>query len=181
MSAELSEGASVREEGPPTIQNGVDGSSDGALPKIPHQPNVVRLFGDIMWVLSQSPQHKHLFLNDMEWLVVRPLMLKQVRIFHDKRQPIAFALWAEVSEEVEKELCEGRTRLKPGEWKSGDRLWLFELVAPSLTGKPGAVDKLMSELSSTAFGGKPFKFRKLDQKTGKLMILEASAKQPASS
>jgi len=35
-------------------------------------------------------------------------------------------LWATVSEEVERSLSAGTTKLRPQDWKSGDRLWMVE-------------------------------------------------------
>ena len=36
-----------------------------------------------------------------------------------------------MSEEVEARLKAGQTKLKPAEWKSGDRCWIVDVVAPS--------------------------------------------------
>ena len=125
------------------------------------------VLGDITLLMSQSPAHKHLFLADLEWLLLPPLMLRQVRVFYAGKAPIAAALWASVSEEVEKHLEAGETRLRPQDWKSGDRLWLVELIAPGVSGNVEAVQALLTELAKTAFGGKPFKLRRGAQKVGK--------------
>ena len=38
--------------------------------------------------------------------------------------------WATVSDEVETNLARGTTKLRPQDWKSGDRLWVVEVIAP---------------------------------------------------
>ena len=91
----------------------------------------------VITVLMRSPQHKHLALTDLEWLVFPPLTTGQVAVANVQAKesgtsmPAAVALWASVSPEVDKKLSENLTapmRLRPDEWKSGDILWLIEAV-----------------------------------------------------
>lgn len=86
--------------------------------------------GQVAWLMAASPLHKHMFLGDLEWLVLPPIHLNQFRIFRKDGKPIAFASWALLSEEVEQEMESGRHKLKPQEWKGGDRPWLIDMVAP---------------------------------------------------
>jgi cytolysin-activating lysine-acyltransferase len=44
--------------------------------------------------------------------------------------PIGVVLWAMVSDEVAARLSEGTTKLRPQDWKSGDKLWVVEVIAP---------------------------------------------------
>jgi cytolysin-activating lysine-acyltransferase len=60
--------------------------------------------------------------------LVPPLALRQYRIFHDGKKPLAFALWASLSEDGEKALLSGRGRLRPSDWRTGDKLWLVDMV-----------------------------------------------------
>ena len=50
--------------------------------------------------------------------------------------PIAFASWAFVSDEVEARLKRGQIKLKPSEWRSGERCWIIDLVAPGAQAEP---------------------------------------------
>ena len=98
----------------------------------------------------------------------------------EKWTPVAAALWVSVSEEVEKRLKAGETRLKPQEWKSGDRLWLIELIAPGIANNAKAVQALLGELAKTVFGGRGFRLRRLSISSGALTAGRAfSAKQSA--
>ncbi|MBC7871098.1 MAG: toxin-activating lysine-acyltransferase [Chitinophagaceae bacterium] len=60
-------------------------------------------------------RHKNLFISDLEWLVMTPILLKQFRVFYAPDRPIGVALWAYVNEEVEKRLMTGAARLAPAD------------------------------------------------------------------
>lgn len=94
------------------------------------QKTVAQLFGEIVWLFSQSPKHKNFFVSDLEWLVMTPILLKQFRVFYAPDRPIGVALWAYVTDEVEQRLMTGQARLAPTDWKGGEKLWLVDVVAP---------------------------------------------------
>lgn len=91
---------------------------------------VAGVLGEIAWLMTQSPNHKGFFISDLEWMVMPPVMLQQFRMFYDKGKPIGVALYARVSNEVEDRLAAGNARLRPQDWKSGDKLWIVEIIAP---------------------------------------------------
>ncbi|MGI9169576.1 MAG: toxin-activating lysine-acyltransferase [Caulobacteraceae bacterium] len=117
---------------------------------------VAQVLGEIIWLMSQSPVHKQLFIGDLEWFCMPPILLEQFRIFNGPNSPAAVAFWASVSEETETRLVGGGNKLRADEWKSGDRKWLIELVAPF-----GAVDEIIKDLSMSVFAGQPFKFHRV--------------------
>lgn len=124
---------------------------------------VAQALGEIVWLLSQSPVYKHLQIADLEWMVMPPMLLNQFRIFRSGNQPLGFALWAYLSEEVEARLVEHnkkqeRFELKPAEWKSGDRLWLVELVCPFHTEENKLNEIFVTDLVKSVFAEKKFKF-----------------------
>lgn len=93
-------------------------------------PSFGEVIGDITWLLSQSPTHKHLFFADLEWLVIPAVTSRQFRVLKAEQRPMAYVSWAFLSEEAEARILSGNPRLRPGEWKSGDRAWIIDLVAP---------------------------------------------------
>ena len=117
------------------------------------QKTVSQMLGEITWLMTQSPIHKQLFIGDLEWFAMPAVLAEQFRIFYGPQTPAAVAFWAYVSEETEKRLEEGGGKLRPEEWRNGDRPWLIELVAPF-----GATDEILADLSTHVFAGKPFKF-----------------------
>jgi cytolysin-activating lysine-acyltransferase len=57
--------------------------------------------------------------------------------------------WASVSEEVEARLAAGNARMRPQDWKSGDRLWLVEVIAPF-----GKGEEMVEDLRMKVFSGR---------------------------
>jgi cytolysin-activating lysine-acyltransferase len=113
------------------------------------------MFASAVWLMMASPRHRHLFLQDLQWRLIPPLILRQFRLFQKDGKPVALATWAMVSEEVAARLGGGdgtadpgekpRTdlRLKPAEWRSGERAVLVDVVAPF--GNVEAVRKFVRE------------------------------------
>jgi len=120
-------------------------------------------FAQIVSVLMRSPHYRHYTLGDLEWLVVPPLTSGQWSVAEAQSKqkgasfPVAVALWARVSAEVDKRLSENLhvpIRLRPDEWQSGDILWLVDAV-----GDPRVVPQLLKQLQETAFKGREAKVR----------------------
>jgi cytolysin-activating lysine-acyltransferase len=117
----------------------------------------------IITVLMRSPQHRHLALADLEWLVFPPLLTGQFSVAQlnskdGKRSvPAAVVLWASVSPEVDKRLSQNLSspvRLRPDEWKSGEQLWLIEAA-----GDARILNGLLRQLSDAVFKGKDVRVR----------------------
>ena len=94
-------------------------------------------FGQLVSLMMQSRQHRHVMLAELEWLVVPALASRQFRVAEGVSQdkvlvaPIAAVIWASVSPEVDKRLAEtldAPIRLKPEEWRSGAHIWIVETL-----------------------------------------------------
>lgn len=116
-------------------------------------PTKAALLGEILGLLTRSPTHRHLFLADLEWAVMPPLMLGQCRLFRSRNRAVGVALWAFVSEEVDTRLSSGMSRLAPSDWKSGAIPWLVDLVAPF-----GGAEKMLEEIRSVEPGSEHLKY-----------------------
>ena len=114
---------------------------------------VSEVLGEIVWLMSQSPLHKQFFISDLEWFVMTPVLLQQFRMFYDKDKPIGVVFWATVNDEVEERLAAGTTRLRPQDWKSGDRLWIVEIIAPF-----GGADEMVVDLKSNVFADRKINY-----------------------
>ena len=122
----------------------------------PPPKTVSHVLGEIVWLFSQSPLHKNLFIADLEWAVMPAILLEQFRIYPGPNgAPGGLVLWASVSEETDRRLASGHTRIAPHEWRGGDNLWLMEIVAPF-----GGTDEILKEAAGSVFAGKPFKYHK---------------------
>lgn len=107
------------------------------------------ILGQITRLLMMSPQHRHMFIADLEHRIVPPLRLGQCRVLRNETdQPMAYASWARVSDEVQARLESGERRLKPQDWNSGPHPWLIDIAAP-----PQALPMVLAELEKTVFKG----------------------------
>jgi len=107
------------------------------------------VFGSISWLMLQSPAHRHLFISDYEWLVMPALQTKQFRIIRQNNRPVAYVSWAYLNEDTEKRIKKNVMKLKPAEWRQGDRLWIIDVIAPF-----GGAKELLQKLNETEFKDK---------------------------
>ena len=152
---------------------------------------VANMLGEITWLMTQSPRHKTFFLSDLEWMAMAPIMLNQFRVFYatdteaekaaaqqeagsggattgtqnNFSRPIGVALWAFVNEDVEARLASGNSRMRPQDWKCGDRLWVADIIAPY-----GGQEEMLQDLKSQVFPDKTIKY--LGMVDGKASVRE---------
>lgn len=128
-----------------------DTASPSGAPK-----TVSQMLGEIVWLMTQSPVHKQMYLGDLEWFCMPAILLEQYRVFYGPSAPAAVALWARVSKDVEDRLLAGGAKLRADEWQSGELYWLVELVAPF-----GATEEIFADLQASVFERKTFKYHRL--------------------
>ncbi len=135
-----------------------------------------RAFGEAVALMVASPKHKSLFLSDLEWALMPAVMLGQFRVFRmgEDDRPVGVALWAFLDEESEARLTQAG-KLRPTDWKSGDRLWLVEIVSPM-----GGADKMLANLKRTVFAGKAFHYHVTDPKGVRRVVEERGDDSPES-
>ena len=75
---------------------------------------VAAILGHVVWLMNQSPKHKHLALADMDWLVVPALLHRQFKLYRLDGKPFAYASWAYLSSDVLERLQGGEKRLGAG-------------------------------------------------------------------
>ncbi|WP_417624702.1 toxin-activating lysine-acyltransferase [Paremcibacter congregatus] len=158
----------------------------GVPPQTNNDMTVARMLGEIVWIMTQSPGHKHFALSDLEWMVMPALLLEQYRIFRNGDQPLGVALWAYLSPEAEEKLKAGAGRLRPDEWavgmtldpedgverKAGGALWLVDLICPFHTPENKMADQMLADMITGPFKGKKFKFHHTDPATGERKVME---------
>ena len=144
-------------------------------------------FGQIVWLLSQSPVHRELKIKDLEWSIMPAVMLEQFRIFRFgplpgldasglapaglspaalEQLPLGIALWAKLSAEAEAKLEKGE-RLAEKEWLSGDRVWLVELICPYATPQNKLLEAMLLDLIKGPFRDVRFSMHRTDPQTGR--------------
>lgn len=150
---------------------------------------VAEALGQVVWLLSQSPMHRELKIKDLEWSFMPAVLFEQFRVFRfgplpggQKVDPAAFAklgltkegleqmplgvaIWAKLSEEAEARLERGE-KLKAEDWRSGDRVWLVEMISPFATPENKLNEVMLLDLIQGPFKSVPFSLHRTDTKTG---------------
>jgi hemolysin-activating ACP:hemolysin acyltransferase len=134
--------------------------------------------GQIITLMLQLPNYRHFSLSDLEWMVLPPLRLGQVAMAETKpdpsgsRQPMAVMFWANVSTEVDKRISSNLAapiRLRPDEWRSGDIIWIADMI-----GDMSAGHALVKNVLDTTLAGRTVRVRSLDS-DGRPILLEVGA------
>jgi len=111
----------------------------------------------------RSQQHNRYPIAALRWMVLPPLLAGQFSIGLSRAKqdvpavPVAVALWARVSPEVDKRLTESLDKpiqLRPREWRSGEILWLVEAI-----GSQRALPAFLKRVGETVSKGREVKVR----------------------
>lgn len=139
-----------------------------ALAKLP-------ILGPALWLYARDPAKKFMFLGDVDWAVLPPIVLDQCRLFTKGGLPYAFVTWAYVNDAVAARLRSPQPKIAPHEWKSGDHVWIIDAVAPF-----GQLDETLKELRETVFAGRAVSALVPDTaKAGALTVRDWPAIAPA--
>jgi hemolysin-activating ACP:hemolysin acyltransferase len=166
-------GAGNGDTAPPTAK-----AESVTRPRDARQARMGQVFAQVVAVLMRDTNFRNMRLADLEWLVLPPVMAGQFKFGHamrpaDKTQqggisvPVAVALWARVSPEVDKGLSEALDKpvhLRPNQWASGNILWLM-----AAAGDPRAKPHFLKQLAETEFKEQHVKMR-LRGPDGKVVI-----------
>lgn len=99
-------------------------------------------FTQVVLAMSGMPRYRHQTLADLSHLVLQPLLQDRIAIAtsrsdQSQEAPAGIAIWASISDDVHAKISEQieagvfPVRLAPGDWKSGERIWLFDIIAPN--------------------------------------------------
>ncbi|MGD9784623.1 MAG: toxin-activating lysine-acyltransferase [Hyphomicrobiaceae bacterium] len=146
--------AEEKKDAEPTVVSSKTLSED-AKRNIVKSKMIAASFGGIVTLLMRSPEYRHLTLADLEWLVVPAMVHRQFALMDSQlaksetTAPVAVALWANVSQEVDERLSrelDKPVQLSPAEWKSGDIPWLI-----AVAGEKQAIGALLRALVTDRF------------------------------
>lgn len=155
---------------------------------------IAAALGEIVWLFSQSALHRQLKIERLEAAVMPALLTEQFRIFRFgplpqlegvpaadfpaglskgglEHMPLGVALWAELSEAAEAKLNEAMP-LSLDEWKSGDRLWLLELISPFGNAENKLTERMFADLLAGPFRNRDFSLHRTDPRTGEKVALQ---------
>ena len=185
-SAQRSQGNGAAGPQPPSATAVQAAERTVVRPRDARQGRFAQSFAQIVAVLMRDANFRNMRLADLEWLVLPPVMAGQFQLAQapsplgrvkgkeggkeggkdgdkDGGQeggvlvPVAVALWARVSDAVDKALSENLdkpVRLRPADWAAGDNIWLM-----AVAGDQRAMPKFLEQLAQTEFKGQRVKMR----------------------
>lgn len=151
---------------------------------------IAEALGQIVWLLSQSPLHRELKIKELEWSFMPAVLHEQFRVFRFgplpgggqmdpaafahlgltkeglEQMPLGVAIWAKLSEEAEARLEKGE-KLKAEDWRSGDRVWLVELISPFATPENKLSEVMLMDLMQGPFRQVAFNLHRTDPQSGR--------------
>ncbi|MEL7116022.1 MAG: toxin-activating lysine-acyltransferase [Pseudomonadota bacterium] len=89
----------------------------------------LRAYGDLMFLAFRSERHRQMSTATLQTYLEPPLELGQYRIFRFDDVPRGMYTWAWLDRSGERRLIRGDP-LAPEDWRSGERLWIIDLIAP---------------------------------------------------
>ncbi len=91
-----------------------------------------------------------------------------------EQMPLGVAIWAKLSEAAEAKLEKGE-RLDAQDGRSGDRLWLVEMISPFANAQNKLSEAMLLDLLQGPFKATPFSLHRTDPQTGKRERVDMSA------
>lgn len=85
--------------------------------------------GDAFFLAGRSPRHAGMPVHALRAALEAPILLGQYKVFRFDDVPRGVITWARMSPEAEGRYVRGEP-FQTGDWQSGDRLWLIDLIAP---------------------------------------------------
>lgn len=106
-----------------------DSSGKALPPEETPSPGALQAMGDALFLAARSPRHAAMSVAMLRAAFEAPILLGQYKVFRFDDVPRGMFTWARMSPEAERRYVRGEP-FQPGDWQSGDRLWLIDLIAP---------------------------------------------------
>lgn len=88
------------------------------------------VMGQAVWLMTMSKVHRNLPIHTVESLISPAIFLRQFKLYSKGKQPVAFLIWASVSEEVKARLDTGGELDGLGDWRSGSNVIIVDCISP---------------------------------------------------
>lgn len=129
-------------------------------------PSNLELLGELCWLYSQSKLHQSWNIGSIQQWLVPPILTRQVRLYRDGGKPFAFVTWAWLTKEIEEAYVLDTRSLQPKNWRSGDRGWIIDWVAPF-----GGSRRIASDLKNNVFPDRVGRFLRHKEGSDTLKIV----------
>lgn len=150
-------------------------------------------FGNVVMSMMLVPRYRHLSLNDLQHIVLDPLIRDRVAIAYPRdtddsklADMVGLAIWASVSDPVDAKIREQigagvfPIRLQSEDWTSGDNHWLLDVIAPDAKATANVIANFRQLVKEGGLKLHPLVTRLVDPETLKRMgATRAGAAEPA--
>lgn len=103
--------------------------------------------GMMMWLMKHADYHSQWPLWSVDTDIVPALLHGQSKLYFDEHQnPVGFATWAWLDDDVKEQLLTNNTPLDVNQWNSGGHLMFADFVAPW-----GHSKELLNDLRTQVF------------------------------
>lgn len=105
-------------------------STGQVLPPV-EVPNAekLRVYGDMIFLAFRSERHRQMSTATLRSYLEPPIELGQFRVFRFDDVPRGLYTWAWLGDKAQRQLIRGKP-LQPEDWRSGDNLWIVDMIAP---------------------------------------------------
>lgn len=92
---------------------------------------IQKIIGGVMLLSQHSPLHRRYLVAEWRQRIIPALELNQFCYYEDDDgNPIAFCNWAFLSESTRNELLSGIREISLSDWRSGQHIFIPEMIAP---------------------------------------------------
>ncbi|MEO9516493.1 MAG: toxin-activating lysine-acyltransferase [Paracoccaceae bacterium] len=88
------------------------------------------VMGQAVWLMTLSKTHRELPIKAIEGLISPAILLRQFKLYSKGKQPVAFLIWASVTDEVKAVLDAGGQIEKLEDWRSGPNIVVVDCISP---------------------------------------------------
>jgi hemolysin-activating ACP:hemolysin acyltransferase len=107
-----------------------DKSGDKAAGVAAERRSNTSLLGETAWLMLRIEERRRWHVWDFARLVMPAIGQQQFRLYYHAGVPIAYVSWAFLSADAETRFIADPTSLRPEDWRSGDRAYIVDFVAP---------------------------------------------------
>jgi cytolysin-activating lysine-acyltransferase len=91
------------------------------------------LLGRLAWLWMNSPLQRDWDMSTAARFLLPPILHEQVELIERDGVPVAYCSWAWLDQDAELRYMMNPSAMRVEDWKSGDRLWFADWVAPFAT------------------------------------------------
>ena len=92
---------------------------------------IQHMIGGVILLSQYSPLHRRYVMTEWQQRIMPAFELNQFCYYEDaQKRPVAFCNWAFLSEQNRDELLSGEREIEQQDWRSGQHIFIPEMIAP---------------------------------------------------